>query len=292
MSRHRLFTPTLSAIALLCVPMLSHGADYRLGVFAGSASKDNQSDLRAEFKPLVDLIAKETGSNVRLEISQSFKNMENRLNNSGHFAILLAPAQVTADAIKDGYTPVAKWNKTLAGVFVVSADQTYKNIGALKGTRFGIASRDTAIGPLCMGSLNKAGLRADRDMGSIYEGKFMDVMAKELKSRSLDAICVSPVAWKAMNTDSPGAFRVLAETPRIPGFALSLSNELSAQEKKKLTAVLTSIGKSAEGKAALAAITGSASGATDTLTASSEEYETASEQLSQGKRLYDQQMPK
>ena len=286
------FIPALSAIALLCLPLLTQAADYRFGVFAGSASKDNQADLRAEFKPLVDLIAKETGSNVKLEISQSFKNMENRLNNAGHFAILLAPAQVTADAIKDGYTPVAKWNKPLAGVFVVSAKQPYKNIAALKGTRFGIASRDTAVGPLCMGSLNKAGLRADRDMESIYEGKFMDVMFKELKTGSLDAICVSPVAWKTMNTESPGEFRILAETPRIPGFALSLSNDLSAQEKKKLTAVLTSIGKSAEGKAALAAITGSASGATDTLVATSEEYETASEQLSQGKRFYDQQMPK
>ena len=292
MPRPSLSVPALAAVALLSLPLQSHGADYRFGVFAGSASKDNQSDLRAEFKPLMDYVAKETGDNIKLEISQSFKNMGNRLNSSGHFSILLAPAQVTADAMNEGYTPVAKWNKQLSGMFVVATNQPYKNIAALKGTRLGIASRDTAIGPLCMGALNKAGLRADRDMGSIYEGKFMDVMAQELKSGSLDAICISPIAWKALNTDSPGAFRILAETPRIPGFAISLRDDLPPQEKKKLTAVLASIGKSPEGKAALAAISGSASGATETQSTNSEEYASADELLTQGKKLYDKQMPR
>lgn len=282
----------LGAIALLCLPLLAHGADYRFGVFAGSASKDNQTELRAEFKPLAEHIAQKSGDTLRLEISQSFKNIETRLNNDNHFAILLAPAQITADAMAEGFVPVAKWNKPLNGLFVVAADKPYKNVSALRGSRVGLASRDTAIGPLCMGTLDQAGLRASRDFASVYEGKFMDVMAKELKAGSLDAICISPIAWKALNAEAPGAFRVLAETPRIPGFALSLNKRLSAAEKKKLTAVLTSIGNTAEGKAALAAITGSASGATETQPASAGEYTTANQLLTQGRQIYDQQMPK
>ncbi len=283
---------TLIAAALMCLPLLSHGADYRFGVFAGSASKDNQSELREEFKPLADYLAKETGSNIKLEISQSFKNMERRLNNASRFALLLAPAQVTADAIEDGYNPVAKWNKPLYGLFVIAVDKPYGNIAALKGARLGLASRDTAVGPLCMDSLSKTKLRTDRDFASVYEGKFMDVLTKELKTKSLDAICISPIAWKTLNAEAPGAFKVLGETARIPGFAFSLDNALSTQEKKSLTAVLASIGAKPEGKAALAAITGSASGATATLPASSAEYTNANRLLEQGKQLYDQQMPK
>lgn len=283
---------TLGSAALLSLPLLAHAADYRFGVFAGSASKDNQTELRAEFKPLADYIAQKTGANIKLEISQSFKNIETRLNNEGHFAILLAPAQVTADAIEGGFAPVAKWNKPLNGLFVVAADKPYKNVAALKGTRVGLASRDTAVGPLCMNTLDKARLHAGRDLASVYEGKFMDVMAKELKAGSLDAICISPIAWKALNAEAPGAYRVLAETPRIPGFALSLNDNLSAAEKKKLTAVLTSIGSTPEGKAALAAITGSASGATETQAANSKEYAAAGRLLAEGKQVYEQQMPK
>jgi ABC-type phosphate/phosphonate transport system substrate-binding protein len=283
---------SLGSAVLLCLPLLAHGADYRFGVFAGSASKDNQSELRAEFKLLADYIAQKTGSNVRLEISQSFKNMENRLNNESHFAFLLAPAQVTADAIEGGFVPVAKWNKPLFGIFVVAADAPYKSIPELRSAHVGLASRDTAIGPLCMDAITKSKLRADRDFGSVYEGKFMDVLTKEMKSGNRDAVCISPIAWKTLNQEAPGAFRVLAETARIPGFALSINDSLDEQDKKKLTAALTGLGGSAEGKAALAKITGSASGATDTPAASSAEYVTAGQLLSQGKQLYDRQIPK
>lgn len=99
--------------ALACLPFAAHAADYRFGIFAGSASKDNQAELRAEFKPLADYIAQKTGFGIRPEISQSFRNMENRLNNEGHFAFLLGPAQITADAVEAGFVPVAKWNKPL-----------------------------------------------------------------------------------------------------------------------------------------------------------------------------------
>jgi ABC-type phosphate/phosphonate transport system substrate-binding protein len=292
MFRPSSFSHTFIATALLCLPLLSQAADYRFGVFAGSASKDNQSELREEFKPLADYLSKQSDSNLKMEISQSFKNMERRLNNSSRFAILLAPTQVTHDAIEDGYTPVAKWNKPLFGLFVIAADRPYTNIAALKGARLGLASRDTVVGPLCMDTLNKAKLRADRDFASVYEGKFMDVLVKELKSRSMDAICVSPIAWKTLNAEAPGEFKVLSETAHVPGFALSLDNALSAQEKKNLTTVLTGIGSQPAGKAALAAITGSASGATETQPANSAEYVNANRLLEQGKQLYDQQMPK
>lgn len=292
MPHPRSLAPVLGVATLLCLPLMAHGADYRFGVFAGSASKDNQSELRAEFKPLADYVAQKTGATVKLEISQSFKNIENRLNNDGHFSILLAPAQITADAVEEGFVPVAKWNKSLNGVFVISADKPYKNVAALKGTRVGLASRDTAVGPLCMNALDKNGLNAARDFASVYEGKFMDVMAKELKVGGLDAICVSPIAWKALNAEAPGAFKVLAETSRIPGFALSLNDSLPAAEKRKLSAVLSSIGTTPEGKAALAAITGSASGATETQPATANEYVAAGRLLAQGKQVYEQQMPK
>ena len=292
MLRPSSLSQTLIAATLVCLPLLSHANEYKLGVFAGSASKDNQSELREEFKPLADYLAKESGASIKMEVSQSFKNMERRLNNSSRYSILLAPPHITSDAIEDGYSPVAKWNKPLFGLIVIAVDKPYSNIAALKGARLGIASRDTVMGPLCMDTLTKANLRVDRDFASVYEGKFMDVLAKELKAKNLDAICVSPIAWKTLNAETPGAFKVLSETVRVPGFALSLDNALSAQEKKNLTEAIASIGAKPEGKAALAAITGGAGGATDTLSTSSAEYTNANRLLEQGKQLYDQQMPK
>lgn len=273
-----------------CLPAASYAAKYEIGIFAGSASKDYQSELKAMYKPLAEYIARESGAQVRVEISQSFNNMKNHLD-SGRYAILLAPTHITAAAIDEGYEPVAKWNKPLLGIYAVAADKPYRQLADLKGVRMGIASRETAIGGLCISALNQAGIRADKDLGYVYEGKYQDVMARLLAEGQLDAICMGPAPWKAMNEKAPGKYRILAETTRIPGFALSIDSHLAPAEKDRLRAVLEGIGETPEGKRALAAIKGSAGGATDTLAANGSEYFAARRLLKETRREYDAQIP-
>ena len=277
--------------ALICLPTVAQGAEYRMGIFAGSASKDNQAELKAMYKPLVDYLAKATGDTIRPEISQSFGNMERHLGNS-RYTIFLGPPHITAGAIEEGFEPVAKWNKPIFSLYIVLANSPYKTIADLKGARLGLASRDTAAGPLCIQVLNKVGLRADKDFASVYEGKFMDVMTRQLSDNGLDAVCMGPGPWKAMNEESPGKFRIIGESAKVPGFALSIDSQLSAKEKKKLTSTLVGIGKNPEGQRALEAITGSAAGATDTLSTSTKEYFAANLLMEENKRNYATQIPK
>ncbi|MEW6253790.1 MAG: PhnD/SsuA/transferrin family substrate-binding protein, partial [Planctomycetota bacterium] len=125
----------------------------------------------------------------------------------------------------------------------------------------------------------------------VYEGKFQDVMIQQLRVNSLDAICTGPGALRIMNEESPGKFRVLAESARVPGFALSIDKDLPASEKRKLVAALVGIGRNPEGKRALAAISGSAAGAADTLPTDAKEYFTANLLMQENKRLYNAQIP-
>lgn len=290
MTRFSPLTRALIVGTLISLPALAHAADYRLGVFAGSAGKDNQTELKAMFKPLVDYIAKTTGENVKLEISQSFSNMDRRLG-AGRYTIFLGPPHLTAAAIEEGYEPVAKWDKPIYGVVVALADKPYKSTADLKGTRMGIASRDTAAGPLCIEALNKAGVRPDKDLEAVYEGKFQDVMVQQMSLGSLDAICTGPGAWRIMNEQEPGKYKVIGESARVPGFALSVDKDLSQAEKRKLTAALVGMGKNPEGKLALKSIEGSAAGAADTLPTSTKEYFTSNMLMQENKRLYNTQIP-
>lgn len=291
MARYTTLTRALVLSVLLSVPALSQGAEYRIGIFAGSASKDNQTELKAMYKPLVDYISKATGDTIRPEISQSFGNMERHLGNS-RYSIFLGPPHVTAASIEEGFEPVAKWNKPLFSIFMVLANSPYKTIGDLKGSRLGVASRDTVAGPLCINALNKAGLRADKDFASVYEGKFMDVMSRQVEEKGLDALCAGPGVWKGMNEASPGKFRAIGESVKVPGFAFSIDSELSEKEKKKLTEVLVGIGQNPEGLRALQAISGSAAGATDTLATTAREYFTANLLVEENKRRFNAQIPK
>ena len=291
MTHYKTLTRALILGAALTLPGVSHSAEYRMGIFAGSASKDNQTELKAMYKPLVDYIAKATGDTIKPEISQSFANMDRHLGNS-RYSIFLGPPHVTAGAIEEGFEPVAKWNKPLFSLFIVLTDSPYKTIADLKGTRVGLASRDTVAGPLCINALNKAGLRADKDFASVYEGKFMDVMARQVEEKGLDALCTGPGPWKSMNEGSPGKFRVVGESVRVPGFAFSIDSELSDKEKNKLTDALVGIGQNPEGLRALQAITGSAAGATDTLVTNAKEYFAANLLVEENKRRFNVQIPK
>lgn len=290
MSQHTRLTATLVLSALLSLPALSYAAEYRLGVFAGTVGKDNQSELKAMFKPLTDYIASSTGNTVKLEISQSFNNMDRRLD-TGRYTIFLGPPQLTAAAIEEGYEPIAKWDKPIYGVVIALADKPYKTVADLKGARMGIASRETAAGPLCINVLNKAGIRPDKDLDAVYEGKFQDVMVQQMSLGSLDAICTGPAAWRTMNEQEPGKYRIVGESTRIPGFALSIDKDLSTAEKKALAAALIGMGKTPQGKAALKAIEGSAAGAADTLATNSKEYFTSNLLMQESKRLYNVQIP-
>lgn len=287
------FTPLRSGLvlgALLCLPLVAHAATLRMGVFAGSAGKDNQAELKAMFEPLADYIGKSTGHTIRMEISQSFSNMERRLG-AGRYALFLGPPQVTAEAIEDGFEPVAKWDKPIFGVVVVPVDKPYKSLADLKGAKVGIAARDTAVGPLCVDVLRKSGLRPDRDFAGLYEGRFQDVMIQQLTNGSLDAICTGSGAWRMMNEQTPGKFRIIAESVRVPGFALSIDKGLSDAERKQLTDVLVGIGKNPEGRRALAAISGSAAGAADTLPTDAREYASSNQLIQENKRHYNTLIP-
>lgn len=276
--------------ALFTLPAPSFAGEYRLGVFAGSAGKENQSELKAMFSPLADYIAKATASTVKVEISQSFGNIERRLD-AGRYTIFLGPPHLIAAAIEEGYEPVAKWDKPIYGVAVSLADKPYKSVADLRGTRMGIASRDTAAGPLCIDLLNKGGVRPDKDLQAVYEGKFQDVMVQQLSLGSLDAICTGPGTWRIMNEQEPGKYRIIAESARVPGFALSVDKDLAPAEKQKLVAALVGMGKNPQGKAALKAIEGSAAGAADTLPTNAKEYFTSNLLMQEAKRLYNVQIP-
>ena len=291
MTRYVSLTRALILGAALSLPAVSHGAEYRLGIFAGSASKDNQTELKAMYKPLIGYIAKATGDTIKPEVSQSFSNIDRHLGNS-RYAIFMGPPHVTAGAIEEGFEPVAKWNKPFFSLFIVPVNSPHKTIADLKGTRLGIASRETVAGPLCINALNKVGLRADKDFASVYEGKFQDVMARQLADGGLDAMCTGPGPWKAINEQSPGKFRVVGESVRVPGFAFSIDSQLDEKEKKKLTDALIGMGQTPEGRKALNAITGSAAGATDTLATNAKEYFTANLLVEESKRRYNAQIPK
>lgn len=255
------------------------------GINPGSVGKEDQWVLRDSFQPLADYIGKAAGIQVRTDITQNFKAIDEHAG-SGRYDLMMAPTNVIGLATKSGYYPVAKF-KDLHAVFLVGSQSPYQTIAAIKGSRIGMISRKTLMGLLSVNLLKNNGLMLNRDFKQVQEIQFMDTLASLLLEDAVDVITVSPKSAIDAMKAHPGKLRILATTDPVPGFAIALSTDMPPAQAKKITEALLTIENNPSGKAALAAIqVGGGSGETHLTKTSSAEYVKAMGLISAAKKLY------
>lgn len=246
---------TFFFIATLLLSFNLHAADrLTLGINPGAYGQEDQWILSDQFQPFADYIGKAAGVQVRTDITQNFKRIENHAGKKS-YDLLLANTTVIGRAYQEsGYTPVAKF-KDLHAVLLVKEQSPYNTIASLKNSRIGIISRKKLMGPLAVDFLQKQGLVLNRDFKQVQELEYQDALLSLLLNGSLDVISVAPkIAADAIKAQ-PGKLRILANTTPVPGFAISLSRTMPAAQAQKITDALLTISQSVSGKAALAAIT-------------------------------------
>lgn len=256
------------------------------GINPGTVGKEDQWVLRDSFQPLADYIGKAAGIQVRTDITQNFKAIDEHAG-TGRYDLLMAPTNVIGQAYQvSGYYPVAKF-RDLHAVFLVRPQSPYQTVASLKNSRIGMISRKTLMGLLSVDLLKNNGLMLNRDFKQVQEIQYMDTLVSLLLEDAVDVITVSPkMATDAMKAH-PGKLRILATTDPVPGFAISLSHDMPQAQAKKITEALLTIGQSASGKAALAAITvGGGAGDTHLTKTSSAEYVKAMGLISAAAKLY------
>ncbi|GBL46560.1 periplasmic binding protein-related protein [Sulfuriferula multivorans] len=275
---------------VLLLPFNLHAADRLMfGINPGAYGSEDQWVLRDSFQPLADYIGKAAGTQVRTDITQSFKTIDAHAG-KGRYDLLMGPTNVIAEAYKvSGFNPVAKF-KDLASVLLVREPSPYKTVASLKGSRIGMVSRKTLIGQLAAHLLQSEGVMLNRDFKQVQEINFQDTLVSLLLENSVDVISVGPkVAGEALKAH-PGKLRILAKADPVPGFAISLARDMPPEQAKKITEALVTIGDSASGKAALAAITvGGGAGNTHLTKTSSAEYVKTMELIGAAKNLYPAQ---
>ncbi|BBP05022.1 hypothetical protein TPL01_19040 [Sulfuriferula plumbiphila] len=255
------------------------------GINPGTVGKEDQWVLRDSFQPLADYIGKAAGIQVRTDITQNFKAIDEHAG-TGRYDLLMAPTNVIGLAGKAGYYPVAKF-KDLHAVFLVRSQSPYQTIASIKGSRIGVISRKTLMGLLSVNLLKNNGLMLDRDFKQVQEIQFMDTLASLLLEDAVDVVTVSPKSAIDAMKAHPGKLRILATTDPVPGFAIALSPDMPQAQAKKITEALLTIGDNPSGKAALAAIKiGGGSGETHLTKTSSAEYAKAMGLISAAKKLY------
>ena len=275
----------IAVVVLLISCNLHAGERLMFGINPGASGKEDQMTLRESFQPLADYISKAAGSEVRTDITQNFKAIDDRAG-KGRFQILMGTTHVIGNAFKDsGYYPVAKF-KNLSAVFLVAANSKYKSLPDLKNSKIGVMSRDALVGPLAVHALKTHGLTLTKDFKEVREFKFQDAMVASLLAGGSDVVTVNPkVAEDALKAHGDKV-RILGKSEPLPGFAISLSPDMPNEDAAKITKALLTIGDNPAGKAALASLIGSTAGNTKLTKADSDEYVKATEIIESAKKLY------
>lgn len=125
-------TMCVSALALLLLPVrpaAAAGGPYVLGIVPAAAPVATH----ASWTPLVERLAKETGMDLKLKVYEEMLDFEADLTRGGPDFAFSNPLQAVGANAAQGYVPLVRSSRSLAGLLVVGKDSPITSVEQLAG---------------------------------------------------------------------------------------------------------------------------------------------------------------
>ena len=216
------------------------------GVNEGSSGSSDFLELQEKYRALTEYLAASLKKQVYLESASDLKNLARNLQSGRYDLLLVRPGHVSAKAIRDNnYTLVAAAKGNAYTYFIVHKDSPIKKLSAVHGKR--IAMPDKLAYPTSGGiaMLRDAGIKAENE--NIQYFRSQDAVGYAVKQKLVDVgvvVSYSKVAkeWVA------GGDRILAESQKLPYWAIVASPKLNQESVALIRAALIKLADSAEGE--------------------------------------------
>jgi len=220
-----------------------------LGVNEGGSGSASATDIVFRYEEFRQIVEKALGTLVILAPVRELKALRNSLETGAYSLVLLRPADIAAEAVRDyGYQAIVVSKEPAYTLFIVNKDSPLKTIADVKGKsivtpeRYGyqwrVASammRDSNI------SIVKEQVRIMLDQAAI---------GWSMESGFYDVGVVSTFSAVGRTWEKNGG-RVIARTPELPNTPLIASPKISAAQIRKLRAALVPIESTESGVAIL-----------------------------------------
>ncbi len=220
-----------------------------LAVNEGGSGSAPATDIVFRYEEFKHVVEKALGAPVILAPVRELKALRRSLETGAYSLVLLRPADIAAEAVRDhGYQPVVVSKEPAHTLFIVKKDSPLKTIADVKGKSIvtperygyqwrvaGAMMRDSNI------SIAKERVRIMLDQAAIgwsMEGGFYDVGV------------VSTFSGVGRTWEKNGG-RVIARSPELPNTPLIASPKISAAQIRKLRAALVLIESTESGLAIL-----------------------------------------
>ncbi len=198
------------------------------------------------FSDLARHLGAELKQPVKIIMTQNAERVGERIR-TGTYAMLLAPAQLVGQAMRNGYTPVAKTEREAQIVLVASKGSQVRSLESARGKRIVLPHQESLVSYLVRGELNAMGLAPSQYFSQVsYMNQYGAVLyALEIGQADLAAMKEDVARdWIGRN---PGAV-IVKSLPKVPQAGVVVSDKVATALKDRIRAAFTRIDKDLESR--------------------------------------------
>lgn len=214
---------------------------YKFGAFPMIAV----GQMHSVFSPIAAELAKVLGRPVYFRTKPSFEEFRQQLSLETYDFAVVQPFDYVLAHDKYHYLPLARFEKPLAGSFMVLADSPLRNLTDLRGKQVAVPPVTAASTLMAKKALRNASLDIKRDLKLQYT-KSHDSCLQLVMTGSVSACVSSPRAVHVFEARWGKHFRSLFVTPSIPNTLFVVHRRIPPEVREALLKTITSWPESSE----------------------------------------------
>ena len=216
---------------------------YALGVFPHLPPRE----LEKVYAPIAAALGKALGRRVEFRSNSTYERFMENLDQESYDIIFTQPFDYIKAADQYGYIPLATRDEPLSALVVVQQGSQIKSLKDLRGKRVAMPPSVAAVSYLFKAFLEKNHLKPGKDVTLSYHRSHVSCLQQVIIG-SADACATAAPAYRYFSHKMNVKLNTIAQTPSIPHTLFAVHPRITAEERKKLLAVILSWKSTEEGQ--------------------------------------------
>jgi ABC-type phosphate/phosphonate transport system substrate-binding protein/rhodanese-related sulfurtransferase len=197
------------------------------------------------FRSLKTELSGALSDEVRMVVAYDAERVGERAR-TNTYAIMMAPAHLIGEAMKHGYTPVARAGQTDRVVLLATTKSGITNFAQARGKRLVMPHRESLVAYMLNGEMNAAGTQTKNYFRQVENMTLYDAVMYAFELGQADIAAVKESTAKAWMKKNPGKAVVIHALRPVPAAGVAVSGTLPANLRNHLLAALSQVNAGTE----------------------------------------------
>jgi phosphonate transport system substrate-binding protein len=207
--------------------------------------------LHKAWTPFAERLSREAGERIQLRLYERLATFLGDSQAGTPDFIYAAPNMFYEAYRAQGYVPLVRGSRMLAGVVFVRKDSPYKTLRDLQGKTVAFVGPKSLCAAITRHALATSGMPIEYN--ATFIGSAVNV-AKMVVLRKADAGAMLDMSLASEAPEVAKQLRIILQTPPIPPHVLAAHPRVSPEARERVAAAALAMGTAADGRALLAEV--------------------------------------